>query len=75
MDPENEGCLCSPLLEDRNLSFQRSQPPPSLLGGNMSAWGWAVAYTGAMMEFGPVIVILLGRVQKEETNPSQGQDH
>lgn len=41
----------------------------------MSAWGWAVAYTGAMMEFGPVIVILLGRVQKEETNPSQGQDH
>lgn len=75
MDPENEGCLYSPPLEDRNLSFQRSQPPPSLLGGNMSAWRWAVAYTGAVLEFGPVIVILLGRIQKEESDLSQGRDH
>lgn len=75
MDPENERCLCSPLLEDGNLSFQRSQPPPSLLRGNMSAWGWAVAYTGAVLEFGPVIVILLGRIQREESDLSQGRDH
>lgn len=41
----------------------------------MSASGWAVAYTGAVLEFGPVIVILLGRIQREESDLSQGRDH
>lgn len=34
--------------------------------------GWAVACTGAVLEFEPVIVILLGKIQKEESDPSQG---
>ena len=33
---------------------------------------WAVASTGAVLEFEPVIVILLGRIQKEESDWSQG---